>query len=68
MKRSNYWNGVSKKVKSERGFWEYVATVAIVLVLIAFIALPSLRTFATGVFTKMTSWWSTVSNQIFPVS
>jgi len=57
-----------KRFSSNDGFWEYVATVAIVLVLIAFIALPQLRIFAAGVFTKMTTWWGTVAEEIFPTS
>lgn len=53
------------KVKKQDGFWEYIVTVAIVLVVAAFIALPQLRTFATSAMVAMTTWFTTIKSSIF---
>lgn len=61
---------VLKKLKSESGAiaWEYLAVAAVILIVVAFVIAPYAETFATGVTTKMNTWWSSISNSIFATS
>ena len=41
--------------------------IAATLIIAAFIIIPGLRTFASSVMTKLTSWWNTtIMNSLFP--
>lgn len=68
VKGSRITKYLGNKLKKEDGFWEYVVTVAIVLVIVAFMAVPQLRTFTNTALTAMTAWFNSIKNNIFQTS
>lgn len=61
----------AEKFAEEKGEFAVssVIGVAAALIIAAFILIPGLRTFATGIMTTLNSWWSgTVQPAIFPNS
>lgn len=67
-KTCSFKGKILKKLSSEQGMWEYVVGVAIGLVIVAFVALPALRTFAAGVISNLSTWFAGINNKIFQVS
>lgn len=62
--------GINKKIKkylNKRGEFGVgsVLSIAVTIIIVAFIFLPGMESFANTLFSKMESWWGTVSKEIF---
>ncbi len=66
-----FMNQVTQRLRCERGQFalDIAIGLAIVLVISAFVVLPSLKTLSNTFFTDMSKWWSgTMSSRLFSTS
>ncbi len=60
---------VRQIIKKGDGFgMNEVLGVAAALIIAAFIIIPQLRNFATNIMTQLSTWWTNISNVIFPAA
>ena len=58
-----------KNMNRGSGIAEMIVVIAVVLIVAAFVMIPSLRNFANNIITALNNWWTnTVSTKIFPTS
>lgn len=62
---------VMHKVNNCRGEFGVgsILSIAVALIVSAFVLVPGMKSFATSIMNGMSDWWDkTISNQIFPTS
>ena len=60
---------LTRPIRDEAGIgWDVIIGTVIVVVIAAFITLPGLQDFGDDVMDKINSWWTTISEELFPTS